>query len=166
MAWIDSKRWLVAVNYTYSSSKLKVRKGDTIVLNTTGIRSTPAASDYVRPGARLQGQSDHLANLQFGFEDEEADSQATILLTYTSDRISARSSSADLPDLIQKPGIKVDFVYRKNFVIKNHDFTGSFEARNLSGTDAKEYQESNGKRFDTNSYVLGRTFSVGLTARF
>lgn len=164
--WIDSKRWLVAVNYTYSSSKLKVGAGDTIVLNTTGVRSTPLASDYVRPGARLQGQSDHLANVQFGFEDEDAGSQGTLLFTYTSDRISARSSSVDLPDLIQKPGIRVDFVYRKNFVINDREFTGSFEARNLSGTDALEYQEAKGRRFDTNSYDLGRTFSVGLTARF
>lgn len=164
--WIDSKRWLVAVNYTYSSSKLKVSKGETIVLNTTGVRSTPLASDYVRPGARLQGQSDHLANLQFGFEDEAAESQATILVTYTSDRISARSSSIDLPDLIQKPGVRVDFVYRKNFMINDRAFSASFEARNLSGTDAQEFQSAKGKRFETNSYDLGRTFSVGLTARY
>ena len=166
MSWIDSKRWLVSLNYTYTSSKLKVSLGDTIVLNTTGIRSTPLASDYVRAGDRLQGQSDHLANVQFGYEDEEAESQATILVTYTTDRVSARSSNADLPDLIQDPGVRVDFVYRKNFTIQDHAFSGSFEARNLTGTDAKEYQQSGAKRFNTNSYDLGRTFSIGLTAKF
>lgn len=166
LSWTDSKRWLVALNYTYSNSKLKVGQGDTIVLNTTGIRSTPRASDYVRAGQRLQGQSDHLANLQLGFEDEEAGSQATLLVTYASDRVSARSSSADLPDLVQDPGVRVDFVYRKKFTIADREFTGSFEARNLNGADSEEFQEAGGKRFDTNTYDLGRTFSVGLTARF
>ena len=166
MAWTDSKRWLVGLNYTYSKSKLKVGGNDTIVLNTTGILSTPRASDYVRGGQRLQGQSDHLANLQLGFEDEDAGSQATILVTYASKRVSARSSSADLPDLVQDPGVRVDFVYRKKFTIDERDFTASFEARNLNGADSEEFQEAGGKRFDTNTYDLGRTFSVGLTARF
>ncbi|MFN9711983.1 MAG: TonB-dependent receptor, partial [Alphaproteobacteria bacterium] len=145
---------------------LKVASGDTIVLDTTGVRSTPLASDYIRPGSRLQGQSDHLANVQFGFEDDEAQSQATLLFTYTSDRVSARSSSADLPDLIQDPGLRVDFVYRKTFMINDREFAGSFEARNLSGTDAEEYQKAGGKRFETNSFKVGRTFSLGLTAKF
>ena len=166
ISWTDSKRWLISLNYTYSKSKLKVGQGDTIVLNTTGVRSTPRASDYVRAGQRLQGQSDHLANLQLGFEDEDAGSQATLLVTYASDRVSARSSSADLPDLIQDPGLRVDFVYRKKFTIADREFTGSFEARNLNGADSEEFQEAGGKRFDTNTYDLGRTFSMGLTARF
>ena len=166
IGWIDVKRWLVAVNYTYSKSKLKVSAGDTIVLDTTGVRSTPPASDYIRPGAKLQGQSDHLANVQLGFEDDEAQSQATFLLTYTSDRVSARSSSIDLPDLIQDPGLRVDFVYRKTFTINDREFSGSFEARNLSGTDAEEYQTAGDRRFETNSFKVGRTFSLGLTAKF
>jgi len=166
VSWIDQKRWLVAVNYTFAKSKLKVGGGDTIVLNTTGIRSTPLASDYVRGGQRLQGQSDHLANIQLGFEDDVAQSQATILLTYTSDRIAARSSNADLPDLVQDPGLRLDFVYRKTFTVFERDLTGSFEARNLTGAQSEEYQEANGKRFNTNTYDLGRTFSVGLSSRF
>lgn len=164
--FLDSKRWLVAVNYTYNSSKLKVGSGDTIVLNTTGIRTTPPASDYLTDGDRLQGASDHLANLQLGFEDDEAQSQATLLVSYASTRVTARASSIDLPDLVAKPGVRLDFVYRKTFTVMEREFSGSFEARNLLGTDSEEYQSAGGNRFDTNSYDLGRTFSVGLTARF
>lgn len=166
VGWLDSKRWLLAVNYTYSSSKLKVGSGDTIMLNTTGVRTTPAASDYLKDGERMQGQSDHIANLQFGFEDDDANSQATLLVSYASKRVSARASSIDLPDLQQDPGVRLDFVYRKTFVVMDHELAASFEARNLLGTDAEEYQEAGGKRFDTNSYALGTTVSVGLTARF
>ncbi len=164
--WIDSKRWLVAANYTYTKSKLKVKADDVIVLNTTGIRSTPKASDYILGGERMQGQSDHLANVQFGYEDDANDSQATVLVTYTSKRIAARSSSLSLPNLISDPGLRVDFVYRQTFTIRDLAFTGSFEARNLNGAESREYQESNGKRFNTNTYQLGRTLSLGLTAKF
>ena len=165
-SWVDTKRWLVAVNYTYTKSKLKVGAGDTIVLNTTGIRSTPSAGDYLVSGERMQGQSDHLGNLQFGYEDEENNSQATILANFTSKRVSARASSLNIPDLVQDPGLRIDFVYRQTFMISGTEFAGSFEARNLNGRNSIEFQESNGKRFDTNTFSLGPTFSVGLTAKF
>ncbi|MFM8375799.1 MAG: TonB-dependent receptor domain-containing protein, partial [Phenylobacterium sp.] len=106
--WVDARRWLVALNYTYTSSKLKVSDGDTIILDITGVATTPPAKDYLTGGEKLQGQSDHLANLQLGFENEDAGSQATLLVTYTSERVAARSSSLDLPDLIQDPGVRVD----------------------------------------------------------
>jgi outer membrane receptor protein involved in Fe transport len=165
-SWADERRWLVALNYTYTTSKLKVSDGDTIILDITGIATTPPAKDYLTGGEKLQGQSDHLANLQLGFENEEAGSQATILVTYTSERVAARSSSLDLPDLIQEPGMRVDFVYRRNFEIQGREMTASFEARNLTGTDALEYQEAGGRRFETNSFEVGQSFSVGLSARF
>jgi len=164
--WVDARRWLVALNYTYTSSKLKVSDGDTIILDITGVATTPPARDYLTGGEKLQGQSDHLANLQFGFENEDAGSQATLLVTYTSERVAARSSSLDLPDLIQDPGVRVDFVYRRNFELQGREMTASFEARNLTGTDAQEYQEAGGRRFDTNSFEVGQSFSVGLSARF
>lgn len=165
-SWADERRWLVALNYTYTTSKLKVSDGDTIILDITGVATTPPAKDYLTGGEKLQGQSDHLANLQLGFENEEAGSQATILVTYTSERVAARSSSLDLPDLIQEPGMRVDFVYRRNFEVQGREMTASFEARNLTGTDALEYQEAGGRRFETNSFEVGQSFSVGLSARF
>ncbi|MGE4064901.1 MAG: hypothetical protein AB7E79_16170 [Rhodospirillaceae bacterium] len=80
--------------------------------------------------------------------------------------ISARSSSVNIPNLFQDPGLRVDFVYRQTFQVAGHEFTGSFEARNLNGVKANEYQESNGRRFNTNTYQLGTSFSLGLTAKF
>jgi len=165
-AWIDNKRWLVVLNYTYTKSKLKAKPGDTIVLNTTGVRTTPAATDYILSGERMQGQSDHLANLQFGYEDDANGSQATFLVTYTSERVAARSSSVNIPHLMQDPGLRLDFVYRQSFSIGDQEFTGAFEARNLGGASSVEFQESNGKRFNTNTFQLGRTFSLSLTAKF
>jgi outer membrane receptor protein involved in Fe transport len=42
----------------------------------------------------------------------------------------------------------------------------NFEARNLTGTDYQEFQEFGANRIDINSYRVGRTFSLGVKARF
>jgi TonB-dependent receptor len=82
MAFIANKRWLVQANYTYSDSEVKVSSGDTVL--TLGGAGTPEqASFFIQDGSRLQGQSDHVANLQLGWEDDTARSQATIIVKST-----------------------------------------------------------------------------------
>ena len=39
-------------------------------------------------------------------------------------------------------------------------------ARNLTGENYEEFQELNDSRIDTNSYALGRSFSLGIKFRF
>ncbi|WP_269716788.1 TonB-dependent receptor domain-containing protein [Caulobacter sp. NIBR2454] len=163
-AWFSSKRWLAMANYTYSTSDVKVGDGDVVYPLGAGGAARPA-SDYVKDGSRLQGQSEHIANVQFGFEDEAARSQATVLLTYVSERISARGRT-EQPDLIQDPGVMLDFTYRKTFTHWDQDFTFSFEARNLLDTEYEEYQELGGGRVDNNRYGLGTSVSFGLSAQF
>jgi outer membrane receptor protein involved in Fe transport len=164
--WIDRKRWLVQANYTYTTSEVQVESGDVVFLNEFGGAPRPA-SDYIIDGSKLQGQSEHIANLQFGFEDEDARSQATVLVNYASERITARGNlSAGQPDFVSDPGVTLDFVYRKTFEVMDRELGFSFEARNLTGEDSEEYQEFGGGRVDVNRYDLGRTFSASLTARF
>lgn len=166
MGWIDGKRWLVQANYTFTNSKVKVGAGDTVAPPDLGGARRPA-SDYIIDGSRLQGQSRHLANLQFGYEDEEARSQATILVNYASTRITARGNiSSGQPDFLQDPGVTLDFVYRQTFEVMSRELALSFEARNLLAVDHKEYQEFGGGRVEVNRYKQGRSFSLGLTSRF
>lgn len=161
--WFDTKRWLVAGNYTYSKSELKVESGDTVVPPGTGFAQ--AATQWVTDGDPMQGQSEHLANLQFGYEDDTAQQQATVLVTYVSERISNRGRSG-FPDVIQDPGVIVDFTFRQGFTAWERDFEFGFEARNLLDEDYEEFQELGGGRVDINQYSLGRSFSVSLTGRF
>ena len=167
MAFIANKRWLVQANYTYSDSEVKVSSGDTVL--TLGGAGTPEqASFFIQDGSRLQGQSDHVANLQLGWEDDTARSQATIILNYVSDRITARGAgigSSREPDFIQEPGVFLDFVYRKDFTVMDRDMGFALELRNLLGTDFDEYQER-GAKIRVNNYDLGQSASVSLTARF
>lgn len=164
MAWFASKRWLIQANYTYANSEVQVDAGDVVYPLAGGGASRPA-TDYVTDGDKMQGQSDHMANLQFGFEDDTAQSQATILVTYVSDRISARGRPGQ-PDLVQRPGTMVDFTYRREFSAWEHDFTFGFKARNLLDEEFQEFQELGAGRVDNLRYGLGRSFSVSLSTTF
>jgi len=160
----DGKRWLIAANYTYSKSEVKVSSGD-VVFPLAGAGASRPASDYVKDGSQLQGLSEHLANIQFGYENAEARSQATILATYVSERISARGRPGQ-PDLVQDPGVSVDFTYRRAFDVMEREVEFTFKARNILGEDYEEYQELGGGRVDNNSYDLGQSFTVSVSAKF
>lgn len=163
MDFIANKRWLVQGNYTWSDSEVNVEPGDTVTTqNSLGVAQP--ASFYVVDGSRLQGQSEHVANLQLGWEDDTARSQATLIANYVSERSSARGRPGE-PDLIQEPGIQLDFVYRKDFEYAGRDYGFSLELRNLLGEEFLEYQEL-GNRVVINGYELGSSGSVSLTARF
>lgn len=162
--WIDALRWLVAANYTYAKSEVKVKAGD-IVFPLTTLGQPAVASNFIIDGTRLQGQSEHLANVQFGLESQDGATQATLLANYSSARTTARGQ-AGAPDFVQKPGIMLDFTFRQKFTAWERDFTLGFEARNLLGENFDESQSLAGDKIKLNNYELGRSFSVSLQARF
>jgi len=167
MSFIANKRWLVQANYTWSDSDVKVNDDDTVLVLSNGTTPAPA-SRYIEDGSRLQGQSEHVANLQLGWEDDQARSQATIIVNYVSERITARGAGtvgSREPDLLQDPGVFVDFVYRKDFTLTGRDLGFSLELRNLLGTEFDEYQEL-GNKILVNNYDLGSSATISLTARF
>lgn len=163
LGFVANKRWLMSGNYTYSNSEVRVGEGDMVITqNSLGVAQP--ASFYVVDGSRLQGQSDHVANLQLGWEDDTARSQATLILNYVSERTSARGRPGE-PDLVQDPGVFLDFVYRKDFEVMGRELGLGIELRNLLRTDYDEYQEL-GQKVRVNNYDLGASASVSLTARF
>lgn len=163
-SWLQGNRLYVATNYTYTDSTVKVGAGDLVYPLSTGGVGVPA-SNYVMDGAAMQGQSQHLANAQFGIENEGRRTQVTLLATYVGERIAARGRPGQ-PDILQDPGTIVDLVIRQGFKAFEHDFTVGFEARNLLGEDFEEFQELGGGRIDVNRYDLGTSVSVSVTAQF
>lgn len=161
--WIDGVKWLVAANYTYTKSEVKVGADD-VVFPRTNLGEPAPARNFVIDGTRLQGQSKHLANAQFGFESVDGATQATFLVNYASKRTTARGQ-AGAPDFVQEPGILLDFTFRHKFEMWGQAFTAGFEARNLLGEEFDEYQKRGGDEIKLNNYDLGRSFSVSLTAR-
>jgi TonB-dependent receptor len=165
--FIANKRWLVQANYTWSDSSVQVGAGDT-VLSLGGAGTPEQASFFIQDGSRMQGQSEHVANVQFGWEDDTARSQATLIVNYVSERITARGAGAAgsrEPDYIQNPGVFLDLVYRKDFTAMDRDFGFALELRNLLQTGFDEYQKL-GNKILINNYDLGSSASVSLTARF
>lgn len=166
-SFVANKRWLVQANYTWSDSEVQV-DADDVVRTQGGGGSDEQASFFISDGSRLQGHSEHVANLQLGWEDDTARSQATIIVNYVSERITARGAGAAgsrEPDYIQDPGIFLDFVFRKDFDYAGRELGFALELRNLLGTDYDEFQEL-GNRIRINTYDLGSSATVSLTARF
>jgi len=162
--FFTSRRLVTIANYTFSESDIRVREGDMTIPVGTGGMPVPAANVF-DDGTRLTGQSRHIANLQLGLEGTDRLSQQTLLLTYSSRRVSNRGLGQQ-PDLIEEPGLRIDFVWREGVRIFNTEVELKFEARNLTGQNYEEFQQLNDSRIDTNTYDLGRTFSFGATFRF
>ncbi len=160
--WWESKRLVAVANYTYTQSELKVTNDDIAQV----FPSAPQpATNFFRDGVPLTGQSDHLVNLQLGLEDLDRLSQATILLSYASERVTSRGTS-NLPDIIENPGLRLDFVVRQGFELAGKELELKLEARNLTGRDYEEFQTNGDTRIDINSYNVGTSFSVSLSAEF
>ena len=157
----QSRRLVLIGNYTYTQSKIKVRDGDTTIVNGVTLN----AADFFFDGSPLTGQSDHLVNFQMGLEDQDRLSQQTILLTYASPRVTSRGPSGQ-PDIREKPGISLDFVARQGVTLLNREIELKFEARNLTGRTYKEVQEVGDNRVFLNRYKLGRTFSLSASLKF
>jgi TonB-dependent receptor len=163
-SFFASRRAVVIANYTYSKSKINVGAGDTTIPVTSNGTPVPASQIFT-DGTPLTGQSKHLVNLQLGLEDTDKLSQQTILVTYSSNRVTNRGPGGQ-PDLVEKPGLQIDFVARQGFTLGKAEMELKFEARNLTNQDYEESQTLNGSKIFNNFYQRGRSFSLGLSAKF
>jgi len=159
-----SRRAVLIGNYTYSKSEIKVGEGDTTIPVGTAGQPVPA-SNVFDDGQPLTGQSKHLVNFQLGLENTDRLSQQTLLLSYSSKRVTNRGQG-DQPDIFEKPGLRLDFVAREGINLFGAQGELKFEARNLTGEDYEEFQTLNDTRVDYNSYDVGRQFSIGLSINF
>lgn len=164
-SWFAGRRFVASANYTYTKSKLKVSANDTTAV--FGASST-IATDYFRDGAPLTGQSDHIANLQLGLESTDTLSQQTLLLTYASDRVVSRglNGTPPQPDVIERPGLRLDFVAREDVKFLGQDVELKFEARNITGRKREEFQKSGSNRLDINTYDVGQSFLLSAILKF
>jgi len=161
---LADRRFVLIGNYTYSKSKLKVGPEDrTAVIGVVD----PLASDYFRDGAPVTGQSDHIVNLQLGTEHRDRLSQQTFLVSYASERVVSRglNGTPAQPDVVEKPGLRLDFVAREGVELFNREIELKFEARNLTGRRHVEYQQSGDNRIDVNSYDVGRLFALSASMK-
>lgn len=164
--WLETKQLILVTNYTYTQSELKVAAGDTTRIFTAGVG--PIENDaalFFNSGDPLTGQSDHLLNMQFGFEDQDKLQQFTFLLNYASERVTRRGT-AGLPDIVEDPGFTLDFVARQEVALFKLPLELKFEARNIFGRGNFEYQQVGDNRIEINTYDVGTSFSLSVSAEF
>lgn len=152
-------------NYTFTKSSLSVKPGDKTAV--FGAFSTNA-TDYFKDGAKLTGQSDHIVNLEVGLENKDKLSQQTFMLTYASDRVVSRGvlGTPPQPDVLERPGFRLDFVAREGFDLMGREVELKFEARNITGRRHVEFQQFDANRLDVNTYDVGTSFSLSASLKF
>lgn len=162
--FFTTRRLVALANYTYTTSKVEVRPGDTVAVYLGRVSIEPA-TNYFTDGSRLTGQSDHIANLQLGIEDTDKLSQQTLLLSYASERVVSRGGGG-MPDIIERPGLRLDFVMRQGLEFLGREVDVKLEARNLTGRRHEEFQQAGANRIEINTYDVGRSFSASLSVKF
>jgi outer membrane receptor protein involved in Fe transport len=174
-----TRRALFIANYTYTKSSITAN--NQCVPNPASTANSPGlggcqpgfgrARALFRDGASLTGQSDHLVNVQVGIDDRKSLSQLTALFNYASDRVTNRGPAqfegGFQPDIIERPGIRLDVVARQGFDIGSRRIELKAEARNLTRTRFQEAQTfANGNQVFINRYNLGRVFTLGVTTTY
>ena len=159
--WAKTKEFLIKMNFTQTESEV-VYAADDVYINSQGAPVLASNLFLNERDTRLQGQSDQIANLQFGYDDLQNGSSATLIINYVSDRVRARGIDV-LPDVIEEPPLLVDFVYSRDISFSNNDMSISLELRNLLD---EEYYAAMANTAIYDQYDLGRSVSIGFKFNF
>ncbi len=177
----------VKANYTWSDSEVTAGRSpsdlglttaqfcaqyadECVVTNQTPLNPEPfllPAAGLIEGGRRLQGQSEHLFNLQLVYTDEMKGTEANLLVNYASERIrSGEALALNIPAILEEPPISLDFVLNQAFELAGGDYEFSFKVQNLLGDEYEAYQARGGDRVDVDVYDIGTSISFGLKRRF
>ncbi|GLQ21284.1 TonB-dependent receptor domain-containing protein [Algimonas porphyrae] len=165
--------FVVRSNYTYVDSSVSADGTVNILSNSAANLSQISAPNVVNAaglytdGRRLQGQSDHLANVQIGVKNVDAGWDAFLLLNYSSDRIRVVESLSDrAPAVIEQLPLSLDLVVNVPFDMGGGDYEFGFKVQNILDDDYKATQEAGGTEIVIDGYDIGTTFSASLKRRF
>jgi outer membrane receptor protein involved in Fe transport len=126
-----------------------------VTLSADSIRLEGAGAD----GRQLQGQSEWLANVQFGFDHYPTEQKLTLLVNYFDDRIFRIARGAATGPEIEDARVVIDLTYEKMF---SEALTLKASIKNLLNEDV-EYSQ-NGRTIE--SYQTGTSIGVGVSYRF
>lgn len=167
-----SKTLVFRSNYTYTDSSVS-SNGDVFITPpsvnpSNGVQPLVlSAAGLYTDGRKLQGQSDHLANVQIGVEDNDQGWEATLLLNYSSERIRAvEDLSNGLPSITEQLPLSLDFVYNHGFEMRGGEYEFGFKIQNILGEGYEAKQSLGGSEIIVDDYKIGTTFAASLKRRF
>ncbi|MEO0551121.1 MAG: TonB-dependent receptor [Pseudomonadota bacterium] len=164
--WFQDRDWIFSTNYTFTSAELIVDESD-LVFSGSENRFIAATDLGLADGDKLQGTPENIFNLQFGWESDVE--QATLLLGWVDERILQRGDlQLGLEDVLEDPGIQLDFVYRRDFEVRDQIVTLGLSARNILNEAHEEFinTDTDVGRVEFNTYDRGTSLSASLTAKF
>lgn len=170
--WLGGQDFVIRSNYTYVDSSVSADGIVSITPPTVdpsrGVTPvTIAAAGLYTDGRKLQGQSDHLVNLQFGIENYEAGWDVFLLLNYTSERIRAvEDLSNGLPSINEQLPISLDLVTNIPFKVRGSEYELGFKIQNILDDRYEASQTLNGTSIIIDDYNVGTTVSASLKRRF
>ena len=167
--WAQGKDLVFITNYTWTQSDVDANLN--LPVSQFLGNGAPISSTVFLPGGRsLEGQSDHIANVQIGYENLDAGSRMTFLLNYASERIQLIGNSSPSNTVIERPPVTLDWVYSRDLEIAGGEYTLSAKIGNILGDeyDAFQVTDFSDQRGEIvyDRYDIGRTISLGLTRRF
>ena len=169
MSFFQDRDLQIKANYTWSDSSVNA-DGDVVInigTNLNPVRGTTPAAGRIQDGRRMQGQSEHLFNLQIGLLNESAKSEYNLLVNYVSERIrSGEILARNIPAFLEQPPMTVDFVWNKGLNIGDADYEFSLNIQNLFGESYEAYQEYGPDKVYVDTYKQDTVFSIGLKRRF
>lgn len=145
--WLGTREMFVKANGSYIDGETRTAEEDLGIV-TNAVRT-------------FQGQSEWLANLQFGWRDYDRGENLAVVLNYTGRRL-ALIGVFEAPDEFESPPLMLNVAYSKEFEVGGSLLEMSLEAENLLGDEIRFTQAG----VITEGYELGRTVSVGLTFKF
>ncbi|PWE17120.1 TonB-dependent receptor [Marinicauda salina] len=171
-AFWDDAEVFVKANYTFTDSSMAAGDGDTVILSEPAggeaVAATAPASGFIADGQTLQGQSEHLANLQIGWEEPAAGRRTAFLVNFTGERTRALQNLAvGLPEVVEEPPVMLDFVHSRELEFRGREIANvRFAVRNLLGEDYVATQSAGNSSIEVDSYEIGTTFSINLSRTF
>ena len=165
--FFEDRDFQIKTNYTWSDSEIHA-DGDVafnIGTNLNPVRGTVLAAGRINDGRRMQGQSEHLFNMQLGLLNESAQSEINILVNYVSERIRSGEQS-NLPAIMEQPPTTVDLVWNKTFEAGTGEYQFSLNVQNIFQEGYEAYQERGDDRVYVDTYGQGMIVSVGLKRMF
>lgn len=169
--FMEDREFTIKTNYTWSDSEVGTE--GVVTRNTNNlspVAQVSAAAGQIREGRRLQGQSEHLFNLQLLYSNPDQGFDANLLYNFTSERIRAAGAPAGggifLEDVIEEPANSLDFTLTKVVEVTNGEYELSFSAENIFGEGYVAYQDDGTNRVINDSYDQGTILKLGLKRAF
>lgn len=165
-ALFQDREWFMKFNYTYIQSEVS---GQGTVSVAQGAFGQPQrldlnAAGFIQDGRALQGQSENLFNIQFGYDSNDGRSRAALLYNFTGERTRAVANLSDnLPEIIEEVPNSLDFVYNRTIEIANGDWDVRLAARNLLGDDYEAYQTDGTTTLPVDTYEVGTSMSLSVS---